>query len=108
MTSAQKAMDQETNENLARLLYSVKRMADIYGAILRQLGSEIDLTASQLNILLAVGEHGTTEGVSVRDVADYLRVSGPFITHETNKLEQRQLVAKRSNPFDGRSTLLKL
>jgi DNA-binding MarR family transcriptional regulator len=44
--------------------------------------------------------------VTVGAVADHMKVSAPFITAETAKLEARELLAKRRDPEDGRRVLL--
>jgi DNA-binding MarR family transcriptional regulator len=48
------------------------------------------------------------DGLSVGEVAGRLHRSGAFITIEANKLVQRGLLEKASDPGDGRRVLLKM
>jgi DNA-binding MarR family transcriptional regulator len=47
-----------------------------------------------------------TDGLSVGEVAARLHRSGAFITIEANKLAERGILAKSSDPSDGRRVLL--
>ncbi|WP_168212869.1 MULTISPECIES: MarR family winged helix-turn-helix transcriptional regulator [unclassified Bradyrhizobium] len=97
-----------SNRAFSQLLYDLTYIRALSDAVRRELAAELDLTAPQFNVLLVIAERTAREGISVTDIADYLHVTGPFVTHECNKLELMKMVVKTSNPDDGRSILLKL
>ena len=68
-------------------------------------GSYIGISAPQYTILMVIAEESET---TVGHLAATLHTSGPFITSEVNKLVALDLVSKRPNENDRRSTLLEL
>src|ERR1700738_4349923 len=95
-----------SDRTFSQLIYDLTYIRDLSDAVRRRLASELDLTAPQFNVLLVIAEHAGTGGISVTDIADCLHVTGPFVTHECNKLEIKKMVVKTPNPSDGRSILL--
>ncbi|MEM7568638.1 MAG: MarR family winged helix-turn-helix transcriptional regulator [Pseudomonadota bacterium] len=66
----------------------------------------IGLPGPQYTILVSV-QHLEDDGrVSVKRIADHLRLSGTFVTTETNKLVRKGLVLKEKDPNDGRRVSL--
>lgn len=65
----------------------------------------VGISGVQYEILMLVSR---TDGLSVGEVAARLHRSGAFITIEANKLVQRGLLDKASDPADGRKVLLKM
>jgi DNA-binding MarR family transcriptional regulator len=61
------------------------------------------VSPAQYDILMLVSR---TDGISVGEVAARLHRSGAFITMETNKLVERGVLEKSSDPHDGRKVLL--
>src|ERR1700738_1882881 len=96
-----------SDRTFSQLIHDLTYIRELSGAVRRQLASELDLTAPQFNVLLVIAEHAGAGGISVTDIADYLHVTGPFVTHECNKLELKKMVIKTPNPDDGRSVLLR-
>lgn len=72
------------------------------------LARRMGVTSPQFSVMLAIANLSTQGDVNVGDVAKLTRVSGPFVTVETNKLVAMGLVDKRTNPRDRRSVLLSL
>ena len=68
----------------------------------------LGLGGQQYTILLCIRHLGVDEPVNVRTVADHLRLSGSFITVETNKLENMGLLYKDRQATDRRMVSLKL
>jgi MarR family transcriptional regulator, organic hydroperoxide resistance regulator len=62
------------------------------------------VSAAQYEILMLVSH---ADGVSVGEVAARLHRSGAFITIESNKLVERGVLEKASDPGDGRRVLLR-
>ncbi|MEM6681710.1 MAG: MarR family transcriptional regulator [Pseudomonadota bacterium] len=68
----------------------------------------VGLPGPQYTILVSI-QHLKDDGrVSVKRIADHLRLSGTFVTTETNKLVQKGLVLKQKDPNDGRRVSLKM
>jgi DNA-binding MarR family transcriptional regulator len=65
----------------------------------------IGVSGAQYEILMLVSR---ADGLSVGEVAARLHRSGAFITIEANRLAQRGLLDKHSDPADGRRVLLKM
>jgi MarR family transcriptional regulator, organic hydroperoxide resistance regulator len=63
----------------------------------------IGVSGVQYEILMLVSR---ADGLSVGEVAARLHRSGAFITIEANKLAERGILAKSSDPSDGRRVLL--
>lgn len=65
----------------------------------------IGVSGAQYEILMLASR---SDGLSVSEVAARLHRSGAFITIEANRLAERGILAKRSDPDDGRRVLLRL
>src|SRR5687768_7473442 len=65
----------------------------------------IGVSGAQYEILMLASR---ADGLSVGEVAARLHRSGAFITIEANKLVERGILAKASDPADGRRVLLKI
>ena len=63
------------------------------------------ISGAQYEILMLVSR---ADGLSIGEVAARLHRSGAFITIEANKLPERGVLDKTSDPADGRRVLLKL
>ena len=63
------------------------------------------ISGVQYEILMLVSR---ADGLSVGEVAGRLHRSGAFITIEANKMAERGLLEKASDPTDGRRVLLKM
>jgi len=67
------------------------------------------LPGPQYSILITVRMlTGQGSRASVGAVAEYMHVTGAFVTAETKKLQNLGLLEKRSDPTDGRRVLLAL
>jgi DNA-binding MarR family transcriptional regulator len=62
------------------------------------------ISGAQYEIVMLVGR---AEGLSIGEIAARLHRSGAFITIEANKLAQRGILEKASDPADGRRVLLR-
>jgi DNA-binding MarR family transcriptional regulator len=66
----------------------------------------IGLSGPQYTMLISIAHLGRAGTVGVRQIADHLRVSGTFVTTETNKLVSAGLIRKGPDPSDGRRVSL--
>ena len=64
----------------------------------------VGVTGAQYEILMLVSR---AEGLSVGGVAERLHRSGAFITVEANRLAERGILHKTTDPADGRRVLLR-
>jgi DNA-binding MarR family transcriptional regulator len=85
--------------NLFSFLSLHTAIRDCYAACL-------GLAGPQYTILLCIQHLAANGAVNVRDVADHLRLSGSFVTIETNKLEKAGLISKKRDSHDRRAVSL--
>lgn len=89
-----------------RLLYDFFTVSARLETMKRYLGKRLGLTGPQYTIMMAVKELQGEVGVSVGRVGEYLHVTGTFVTIESGKLLKKGFMEKRSDPQDGRVSLL--
>ena len=91
-----------------QLVASLFRLETIMSGSRRKLAERFGLGLSHHQILTAIAEQQGLAGVSVRELAGCMRVSGPFIAAESKVLADRGLVTKADDPADRRRSLLRL
>lgn len=69
---------------------------------------KLGLSAPQLNMLVAISEADDEVGISVKSVAELLRVERTFVTAQSKILIARGLLQKRSSRADKRMVHLSL
>ena len=73
------------------------------------LGGLIGVSGPQYSILISVQHLNAVEGaITVKRLAEYLHVSGTYVTAEAGKLAKAGLLKKIANPNDARSVHLAL
>jgi DNA-binding MarR family transcriptional regulator len=85
-----------------RLVNALLPFLGLHTAIRNGYAELLGLTGPAYSILLVVRTLGDNGPVNIRTIADQLRLSGSFITTETNLLEARKLVRKRKGLDDKR------
>lgn len=91
-----------TDRDFRRLVNALLPFLTLHSAIRNGYAELLGLTGPSYSILLCIrtlGDHGS---VNVRTIADQLRLSGSFVTAETNQLERKGLVNKRRSQSDKR------
>jgi MarR family transcriptional regulator, organic hydroperoxide resistance regulator len=89
-----------------RLIHDIVALAMRHEAVRDGLAVRIGLTGVEFSTLVAL-RHEQAEGdVGIKELADYLHVSGSFVTTVIGKLVQRGLVAKRADVEDKRRVRL--
>lgn len=91
-----------SDQEFRRLVHGLLSYLAIHTSIRDGYAEILGLAGQQYTILLCIRHLGTTTPVSVRTIADQLRLSGSFITVETNKLEAMGLVRKDRQSNDRR------
>jgi MarR family transcriptional regulator, organic hydroperoxide resistance regulator len=97
-----------SDDEFRRLVHGLFAYHAIHTSIRDGYAEMIGVGGQQYTILLCIRHLGASEPVSVRTIADHLRLSGSFITVETNKLEGMGLVRKERQTGDRRMLSLKL
>jgi len=88
------------------LVYNFFTISNRLEHIRRHLGSRIGLSGPQYHLMMAVVELQGSTGASVGRVAEYLHVSGTFVTAETEKLVRKGYINKHHDPNDMRVSRL--
>lgn len=96
----------KSDHSFRELLYNFFTISNRLEEVRRHLGSRIGLSGPQYNLMMAVAELQGSAGVSVGRVAEYLHVSGTFVTAETEKLARKGYINKHHDPDDLRVSLL--
>ena len=91
-----------------RLVHGLFAYLAIHTSIRDGYAELLNLGGQQYTILLCIRHLGAATPVSVRTIADHLRLSGSFITVETNKLEAMGLLRKQRQAVDRRMLSLKV
>ena len=96
----------KSDHSFRELLYNFFTISNRLEQVRRHLGARIGLSGPQYNLMMAVAELQGSAGVSVGRVADYLHVSGTFVTAETEKLARNGYINKRHDHDDMRVSRL--
>ena len=97
-----------TDRDFRRLVEGLLPLLGIHTSIRDGYASLLGLAGPQYTMLLCVRNLYYDGPVNVRTVADHLRLSGSFITVETNVLEQKGLLRKERGGDDRRVVALSL
>lgn len=68
----------------------------------------VSVTGVQYTILVCVSVLQARQSVTVKAIADHLKLSGPFVTAEVGKLVAQGLLEKNPDPIDRRRVSLRL
>ena len=96
----------KSDHSFRELLYNLFTISNRLEQVRRHLGARIGLSGPQYNLMTAVAELQGSAGVSVGRVADYLHVSGTFVTAETEKLARKGYINKHHDHDDMRVSRL--
>jgi DNA-binding MarR family transcriptional regulator len=96
--------DREFRRLIHRMLIGQARLAAVREAIAEKIG----VSGANYTMLMSVLHLQGSSGVSISALAEYLEVSGPYVTGVINKLSAQGFVRKAANPKDKRGVLVKL
>lgn len=91
-------------EMLQNLMSILSRLEHVRG----RFGAYIGLSGVQFTILVTIKQLQGDAGVGVKELADHLGLSAPFVTQETSRLAREGVLEKVTNPADQRRVLLTL
>lgn len=94
-----------SDQAFRRVIYKLLSLSSLVLRSRERFAAYIGVSGPQYSMLVVVAESGAA---TVSQIASALDVSGPFVTAQVGKLERGELVAKRPNAADGRSTLIVL
>lgn len=97
-----------SDEHFRRMVQDLMVVSDAVRIVRSHFGSLLGLSGPQYVLLMTVARRQGSEGLSVSQLAEYLRVSSAFVTIGSRSLVERGLLRKRAHPGDGRSVLLQL
>jgi MarR family transcriptional regulator, organic hydroperoxide resistance regulator len=101
-------VSRKSDHSLRKLLYDLFTVSSRMQELRRHLGLRIGVTGPQFSMMMAIAELQGATGVSVGRIADYMHVTGTFITSESAKLAKRKLLKKHLDAHDRRLSLLSL
>lgn len=96
--------DREFRRLIHRMLIGSARLYAVREAIAEKIG----VSGANYTMLMSTLHLQGTTGVSISALADYLEVSGPYVTGVINKLVAQGFVRKAANPKDKRGVLVRL
>ncbi len=91
-----------------RLVHDITALAARHEAVRDGLAARTGLTGVEFSTLIGLRYCEADGDVAIKDLADYLHVSGSFVTTVIGKLVGRGLVAKESDQTDKRRVRLKI
>ena len=97
-----------SDQKFRGLIHGLLTFFALHRAIRDSYAAHVGLGGVQYTILQSIRHLGSCADVNVRDVAEHLRLSGSFVTVETNKLEQLGFVQKAQSVDDRRRVSLKV
>jgi DNA-binding MarR family transcriptional regulator len=97
-----------SDQKFRTLIHGLLTFFALHEAIRDSYAAHVGLGGVQYTILQSIRHLGSRFEVNVRDVAEHLRLSGSFVTVETNKLEALGLVHKEPAQDDRRRVSLRV
>lgn len=97
------------DQKFRHMIYDILAFGARLETVRNGFGSLLGIAGPQYSILIVTRMlNGKGGRPSVGDIADYMHVSGAFVTAEVKKLERLGLLEKHRDPADGRRVLLAL
>lgn len=89
-------------------IYSIVRALDGLMSCREVFSKVLGLTGSQFAVLMGVAYMQGASGVTIKVLADHIRLAAPHVTTEVGRLIRKKLLTKSPNAADGRSVLVSL
>ncbi|QDW41940.1 winged helix-turn-helix transcriptional regulator [Bradyrhizobium sp. KBS0727] len=99
-------LDKDGDRTLRALLYNFFAFGRSLEAARAKFASFAGLSPTQYLILIAITHFRSDEPMGINQLADWLHLSGAFVTNEVNKLVSDGLIEKNAHPSDGRRVQL--
>ena len=91
----------------APLGYKFKRLHEMFRARMNMDMKESDLTFSQMEILLYLEKHAD-HAINQQELCDAVQVSHPTMIGLINRMEEKDLVVRRTDPLNRRSRYIEM
>lgn len=99
-------MNQKPQQDKVReIIYQIRRLLQARELYTKELNKKYQVSASQLNCLLAIYENGP---LPPSQIARHIMVKSSTVTGITDRLEQKSLVHRRRNSPDRRVIIIEL
>jgi DNA-binding MarR family transcriptional regulator len=96
----------DSDQQFRRLVHNLLAFFARHSAIRDGFGAFVGLAGIEYTTLISIKHLAVAGDVSVRDLADHLHLSGAFTTTVTNKLLNKGLIEKNTDPRDKRRLCL--
>ena len=96
--------DSEFRRLIHRMILNEGRLVGIRKAIAKKVG----VSGAQYTLLMVVLRLQGNSGIAIGGLADFLEVTGPYVTGEVRRLVEKGYVKKSANPKDRRGVLISL
>lgn len=106
--SRQEFVSGGTDERFREIIYAMVAGLDSLMACRAAFGKVVDLTGSQFAVLVGVAYGQGSEGVTIRALAEHVRLAQPHVTTEVGRLIRRGYLVKKPHGLDRRSVLVSL
>lgn len=107
-TSRQEFLQDGSDQGFREAIYIMVMALDGLLKCRDVFGKELGLTGSQFAVLIGTAYRQGTEGVTVRDLAEHVRLAAPHVTTEVGRLIRLGLLSKCPHASDRRSVLVSL
>ncbi len=107
-TSRKEFFREGSDKDFRESIYNIVRALDGFMSCRSVFSKVLGLTGSQFAVLMGVAMKQESEGVTIRVLADHIRLASPHVTTEVGRLIRKKLLVKRPNEADGRSVLVSL
>jgi len=91
-----------------RLFFRLYQTANILQKVGAQALDSEHITTQQWSVLGALSRENITNGMSVSELCDYLKLSRQNMAGVLNRLEERHLVTRSIDPADARARLIRM
>ncbi|VCU69346.1 MarR family protein [Pigmentiphaga humi] len=107
-TSRREFIDNGSDQVFRESIYGIVRALDALMSCREVFSKAMTLTGSQFAVLMGTAYKQGAEGVTIRELAEHVRLAAPHVTTEVGRLIRKKLLVKRPNHADGRSVLVSL
>ncbi len=97
-----------TDREFRKLVHDMKAFTALLASMREAHARRTGLAGVEFTVLISIAHLSLDGEVNVKSVADHLRVSGPFVTTVTRKLQQAGLLRKTQVEADRRRTSLEV
>lgn len=97
-----------TDELSNRLFFRLYQTANILQKVGAQALDSEQITTQQWSVLGALSREGFENGMSVSELCEYLKLSRQNMAGVLNRLEERKVIARKTDPNDQRLRMIYL